>query len=410
MEDGRLRKIDTRNFRRATRETPRTINRQIALNLVREHQPISRADVARRMGIGRGMVTSLVDELLSAGEIYEGETADSPRGRRPRLLYVRTRDRYALAVDVRFSRTYLMLADFAGRQLALESFPTRFDPAELVGEIAPRALALLEERGIVECEGMGVVVPGMVDRRSGRVLNAPQLGWRDVDLLAPMREATGLPVYLENAPIACALAQVWLRPRVPGTGDSFVYVTVSDGVGAGIVLRGAVLRGHGDTAGEFGHIPLHPDGPVCQCGLRGCWEAYTSNLATLGRYYDLDVSLAENREWLRESGMTVLDLVERARGSDRAAADALQESAHYLGIGLGSIINALNPARIIIGGEITSGWDLIEETVREAARSRTLTASAAATPIQVDDPSTHPRLRGATALVVAPMFAAPEVA
>lgn len=405
-----MRKIDTHNFRRATRTTPRKINRLIVLNLVREHQPISRAEVARRMGVGRGMVTSLVDELLASGAIYEGESADSPRGRRPKPLYVRTHDRFALAVDVRFTRTYLMLADFGGRQVALESFDTRFDPDALVAEVAARAGRLLSDHGVRRCEGIGVVVPGMVDRRSGRVLNAPQLGWRDVDLLDSLRAATGLPVYLENAPIACALAQVWLDPRGNGGSDNFVYVTVSDGVGAGVVVHGEVVRGHGDTAGEFGHIALHPEGPRCLCGLRGCWEAYTSNVATLARYFGLDLSSVESRERLRELGVTVPDLIVRAREGDEAALAALGESAHYLGIGLAGIINALNPARIVLGGEITLGWDLIEGRVRAAARSRTLTAAAADTPIITEDARTYPRLRGATALVVAPMFAAPEIA
>lgn len=407
-----MRKIDTRNFRRATRATPRDINRLIVLNLVREHQPISRAEVARRMGVGRGMVTSLVDELLAAGSIYEGASTDSPRGRRPRPLYVRTDDRFVMAVDVRFTRTYLMLANFAGHELALEAFDTRFDPDELVAEVARRVGALLQRNGIApsQCEGIGVVVPGMVDRRSGRVLNAPQLGWRDVDLLDPLEALTGLRVHLENAPIACALAQVWLDPQASDGSDSFVYVTVSDGVGAGVVVNGEVMRGHGDTAGEFGHISLHPEGPLCMCGLRGCWEAYTSNVATLARYFGLDLARTESRERLRESGVTVLDLIERARDGDAAAAAALNESAHYLGIGLAGIINALNPARIVIGGEITVGWDLIETHVRAAARSRTLTAAAAETPILTEDARLHPRLRGATALVVAPMFAAPEIA
>ena len=405
-----MRKIDTRNFRRATRTTPRKINRLIVLNIVREHQPISRADVARRMGIGRGMVTSLVDELMEAGLIYEGESADSPRGRRPKPLYVRTRDRYVIAVDVRFTRTYLMLADFAGQQVALESFDTIFEPSALVAEVTGRAEKLLDAYGVERCEGVGIVVPGMVDRRSGRVLNAPQLGWRDVDLLRSLRDAMGLPVFLENAPIACALAHVWLAPRSADGTDSFVYVTVSDGVGAGVVVNGEVVRGHGDTAGEFGHIALHPEGPRCLCGMRGCWEAYTSNVATLARYFDLDLSQQESREQLRASGVTLPDLVERARSGDEAALAALAESAHYLGVGLAGIINALNPARIIIGGEITTGWDLVEARVRTATRARTLTAAAAETPIVTDDARTYPRLRGATALVVAPMFAAPEIA
>jgi predicted ArsR family transcriptional regulator len=100
-----VRKINTRSFVRATRSTPWEINRQIVLNLIREHQPISRADLARRMGIGRGMVTALITELLDHEAIYEGATVDAPRGRRPKMLHVRTHDRLVVAIDVRFSHS-----------------------------------------------------------------------------------------------------------------------------------------------------------------------------------------------------------------------------------------------------------------------------------------------------------------
>ena len=115
-----MRKIDTRRFVRATRSTPREINRLILLNLVREHQPVSRADLARHMDIGRGMITSLVDELLTEEAIYEGATIDAPRGRKPQMLFVRTRDRLVVAIDVRFSRTDIMLGDFAANAIATE--------------------------------------------------------------------------------------------------------------------------------------------------------------------------------------------------------------------------------------------------------------------------------------------------
>jgi hypothetical protein len=130
-----LRKINVRDFKRATRSTSREINRQIALNLVHEHQPISRADLARMMGIRRGMATGLVNELLEERLIYEGEAGESSRGRKPTLLYVRTHDRLAIAIDIRFSRTHIMLADFAGSEIAVEAFPTIYDPDALIEEL-----------------------------------------------------------------------------------------------------------------------------------------------------------------------------------------------------------------------------------------------------------------------------------
>lgn len=405
-----MRKINTRNFKRATRTTAREVNRQILLNLVREHQPISRADLARRMSLGRGMVTELVNALIGEGVIYEGATAAAARGRRPTLLHIRTRDRFAVGVDVRFSRTYVMLCDFAGRQVALESFETIFDPAELVEVLGTRVRRILEANNASRhCHGIGLVVPGMVDRRSGRVLNSPQLGWRDVDVSDALAAATDLPVTIENAPIACALAHVWLGAR-SGDMDNFVYVTVSDGVGAGVVVNGQVVRGHGSTAGEFGHIPITADGPLCLCGKPGCLEAYTSNLATLARYLGSDLSDVGMRRMLRETTFTIEDLIARARASDEQARQALDETAGYLGVGLSIIVNGLNPERIFIGGEIAEAWDLIESRVHTMVAERALTDDAARTPITPEPGTDYPRLRGATALVVAPIFAAPQVA
>ena len=193
---------------------------------------------------------------------------------------------------------------------------------------------------------------------------------------------------------------------------SFAAMSSPAGVPADYTSRGTqpglvhALQGSANCAG------CHSNGPLEFHYPHSSWEG--SMMANAGRdplfWAALDVANADGRERLRNSGVTVPDLVERARGGDDAALNALQESGHYLGIGLGAIVNALNPARIVIGGEITAGWDLIEARVRAAARSRALTQGAAETPILTEDTRVHPRLRGATALVVAPMFAAPEIA
>jgi predicted NBD/HSP70 family sugar kinase len=408
-----VRKIDTRDFRRATRSTSRHINRQIVLNLVREHQPISRADLARRMTVGRGMVTTLVKELLDEGALYEGELVELPRGRKPKMLRVETRDRLVVAIDVRFSRTDVLLSDFGGKQIALERFGTRFSPEELLDELAIRVRRLLRTHAAAgRCEGIGMVIPGMVDRGSGRVLNAPQLGWRDVQIRSGLVERTGLPVQVENAPAACALAHIWSGPGEGGGSGirDFVYVTVSDGVGTGVVVNGEVVRGHGHTAGEFGHIPISADGPRCLCGAQGCLEAHTSNLATVARYLGHELSPTVARELLQRSGITVDEVIVRAGAGDERARAALVETGRYLGLGLSVIVHALNPARVIIGGEITGAWDLVEPAIREEIARRALTRAAAETPVVAEPAGSFPRLRGAIALVAARAFAAPQVA
>lgn len=406
-----MRKINPQRFQRATRSTPRQINEKIVLNLIREHQPVSRAELARVMDVTRGTVTRLVDELLRNGSIYEGKHATAPRGRRPTMLHVRTEGRLVVAIDVRFSRTYVVLADLSGNQIAMDTLPTPTDPAELVERLAERVRDLLEVHGAEGgCEGIGLVVPGMVDRRAGRILNSPALGWKDVPLREMLSARTGLRAFIENGPVSCALAQMWLNPSRADGVDDFAYVTVSDGVGVGVVVDGQVLRGHGDTAGEFGHLPLSMDGPRCLCGLRGCLEAHTSNLATLGRYLGLDPAEEADREKLRRSGMSIPDLVARARAGDARAGEALQQTARSLGNGLAGIVMALNPARIFLDGEVMAAWDLLGDTVIGAMRERSLTPGAAATPVVPVSPGGLARLRGATALLLAREFAAPRVA
>jgi len=408
-----MRKINTRDFHVATRTTSRDINRHIALNLIREHQPISRADLARGMKMTRGVVSVLVQELIAQGLIYEGATGEAARGRKPTFLHIRTHDRMVVAVDVRFTRTYLMLCDFSGRELAIESYDTIFSIPEFVKDLAGRIRKLLKRQGLESrCEGIGLVVPGMVDQRTGKILNAPALGWRDVDIRTKLSGATGLSVHIENSGRASALAQLWLK-RGEATGDhNFVYISVSDGVGLGIVVNGELLRGRDQIAGEFGHMPINLDGPRCMCGANGCWEVYTSNLATLARYFGWNLSKHSPKRLkdAERSSFTVLDVVARARSGDSKALAAVLATGRFLGLGIASIINIVNPDCIYVAGEITTAWDLIEDTVRQAIGERALTEGAVRTPLRVASAHDYPRLRGAAALIAAPTFAAPRVA
>lgn len=408
-----MRKINTRDFHVATRTTSRDINRHIALNLIREHQPISRADLARGMKMTRGVVSVLVQELIAQGLIYEGATGEAARGRKPTFLHIRTHDRLVVAVDVRFTRTYLMLCDFSGRQLAIENFETVFPMTDFVKDLAVRIRKLLRRQGMgYACEGIGLVVPGMVDQRTGKILNAPALGWRDVDIRSRLAAATGLTVHVENSGRASALAQLWLTRGETSGGHNFVYISVSDGVGVGVVVNGELLRGRDHIAGEFGHMPLNLDGPLCMCGNNGCWEAYTSNLATLSRYFGWNLSKRSPKDLkdAERSSFTVLDLIACARRGDAKAVAAVLATGRFLGLGIATIINLVNPDSIYLAGEITTAWDLIEDKVREAISERSLTEPATHTPLRVTATQEYPRLRGAAALIAAPTFAAPRVA
>lgn len=404
-----MRKIDTSRFRVATRRTSREINRTIALNIVRARQPLSRADLARAMGVRRGAVSLIVNDLLKDGAIVEGATGDAVRGRKPTFLYIDTNRRAVVAIDIRISQTSLMLADLVGKPIGgIVTLPTERDPKTLVKSLATRIKRMLADHGEIDaCTGIGVAVPGMVERPSMRVLHAPTLGWHDVDLRDMLARATGMPVEIENSGRVCALAQLWAMHGADSPTGDFVFVSASDGLGVGVSFQREVLRGRHNLAGEFGHLLLSMDGPKCSCGSNGCWEAYVSNRATLARYFGTEPN-AEGATL--SSDFTIDDLLARALGGDLKARAAVQTTGKYLGVGLALIVNVLDPSVVYVGGEITAAWDLIEPPLRTAFLGRALTQAVAATPIRPVATVEYPRLRGAAALVTAPAFAAPVVA
>ncbi len=402
-----MRRINPTEFRIAHRGTSREINRQIALNLVRTQQPISRAELARQMGVRRGAISRLVQDLLDAGQIFEGEKGETKRGRKPQYLFLETRRRCVVAVDISASQTLMQVFDLLGQPLLpLAQLPTPVDASEIVPLLAACITAALADKDVVgECLGVGVSIAGLVDTEAGRLLRAPTLGWVDVPLRDPLQQATGLPVVVENNVKASVLAQLWAVRSTAAEGP-VVFVNVSDGVGVGIALDGQLVRGARNGAGEFGHIPLDMDGPLCGCGLRGCWETYASVGATVARY------LGRNASWpdTNPPDITVPEIAVRAHGGEAHALEVLEQTGAYIGRGLSMVIKAVQPARIYMSGEITDAWDIVLPSVRRVLRELTLVAEDADIEIVVVPLAEQPRLRGAAALVTSPAFAAPVVA
>jgi N-acetylglucosamine repressor len=402
-----LRRIDPTAFRIARRGTSREINRQIALNLIRAKQPMSRAELARLMGMRRGAVSRLVDELLATGLVFEGAKGESRRGRKPMHLHIETRRRCVVAVDVAATATALLLTDLLGHPLTgVTEIATPKRPQLLTRELARAVPALLASHPDAgECAGVGVSVSGLVDA-DGRIKYSPTLGWRDAHLREPLQEATGLPVVVENSTKACVLGQVWSLRGVPAVDGSVAFVNVSDGVGVGIAVDGKLLRGAHNVAGELGHVPLNLYGPRCSCGRRGCWEAYVSKRAVIARYRGTDPSWPVSAQ---TGAVTIEHVLERALAGEARAVETLRETGHFLGCGLATIVKAVDPRRIYLGGEITAAWELVGPTVRETLREDEVVRETGEVEILTVPLAEYPRLRGAAALINTPAFAAAVV-
>ncbi len=402
-----MRRIDLSNFQVATSETARDINRRIVLNLIRTHQPISRADLARHSGLQRSTVSVIAEQLIKERWITEGANGHTPRGRRPTFLHLNKERVGIIGINVRPVTTTLALADLDANFLAQDSLPTPQNPKQFLAELVPRVSKLIEARPELTCEGIGVSLPGRVDLATKQIVFAPNLGWRDFDLKTPLEKATGLPVELENAANSCALSEICFGRRAEGLRN-LVIVTVSEGIGCGLILNHQLVQGSTGTAGEFGHAALIPDGLECSCGNRGCWEMYASNSAAVRYYTQASAPSRGRQSATAEKTINFDHLLQLVGQGDSKAVQALEQMATYLGLGIAPLVAGLAPDMIVIVGEVTRAWQKVGPIIKETIRRHSFTR--AETQIVPSDPLTQPRLRGTIALVLLKHFGAPAIA
>ncbi len=257
-------------------------------------------------------------------------------------------------------------------------------------------------------EGVGICLPGRIDAVTERLIFAPTLGWNDVDLKTPIEDAVGLPVKLENAANACALAELWSGHHTEGAGN-VVAVTVSDDIGVGMIMNGQLIRGSSGLAGEFGHVVQMPNGPICRCGNSGCWEALASNSAAV-RYYAEATSIPKGEIGSKSDMVTVpfTDILRLVEQGDPKACRALSRMAQHLGSGLAMLATGLAPDVLVVIGEVTHAWGKVEPIVTTAVRRRLSARSSIR--IVAGDSALQPRLRGIIALVLQKHFVAPTIA
>jgi len=285
---------------------------------------------------------------------------------------------------------------------------TEKDPGEFIARLIRRIKDLMRAHPQNSYEGIGVSLPGRKDLPSQRLVFAPNLGWPEYDLKSRLQDATGLPVELENAANACALSEFWFGHSSKGV-NNLIAVTVSDGIGTGIILNGQLVRGSTGVAGEFGHVTQMPDGPKCRCGNSGCWEVMASNAAAV-RYYT-ELASIHKGEVGSKSDMARLpfgDILRLAEQNDVRACKALDQMAHHLGAGIAMLVTGLAPDVVVVVGEVTRAWDKVGPVVAEAVKRRSFTH--AVTRILPTDPEAQPRLRGTIALVLQNHFGAPLTA
>jgi predicted NBD/HSP70 family sugar kinase len=396
-------------LRKGNRLLIKEINRNLVLNLIKAHGPISRAELARISNLSAATVSSITAEFIDSDLVRESGEGESRGGRRPVLLRLNHRARFVVGVKLMETAVTCALTDLDAQ--VLHHGVTPFGGGE--GPVSPQtvidAVIRAVERTIAESGvdgerlvGIGIGMAGTVDRVAGTVRYSPFFEWRDVQLAQPIADHFQLPVYLENDVNTLTIAEKWF-----GYGhdvNDFAVVTVGRGIGAGIVANGQFYGGTSGGAGELGHIPLCSDGQ-----LRTLEELASDPALLREAQAALDGRVPNAAESLlaQVQALTVEAVFGAADAGDLLAQRLLADSGRWLGTGIATLINVLDPRLIIIAGEgvRAGGWRL--NAMRQAIEAHTFAGLAEDVEIVVEPSGDETWARGAACVVLGDLFKSP---
>lgn len=352
----------------------REMNINLILNTLRLHAPISRARVAALTGLNKTSVSNMVNELIRLNFVEELGIDDSLTdvGRPGINLRLNPKAGYLISAEIGVGFVSIIATNFAFEVIARRYEYTRDqDDQKTVLSYAfgmiDTIYQSLSNRGM-PVFGLAVGVPGLVDTQTGTLMFAPNLNWHNVPLRALLAEQFNIPVVVSNEANMAAWGESYFG--IAQHSKSLLYVSSGVGLGGGIVLNGQLMAGANGLAGEFGHMTVNPEGLRCRCGNTGCWETVATESALYRRVQGQVQAgrqsiLANNLERL-----TVPLVIQAAENQDAVALEALHTTAHWIGVGIASLINALNPEHVVLGGSLSLAEKFILPIIHDEIRNR----------------------------------------
>jgi glucokinase len=268
--------------------------------------------------------------------------------------------KYSIGVDIGGTNIPVALVDQAGKIVDIIEKKTQAHdgPDSVVKRIAESVKELCSKVDNCSLAGIGLGAPGALDIKKGIIITSPNLsGWNNVPLLKMLNEATGLKVKMDNDANCAAIGEHWIG-GARGSNNAII-ITLGTGVGGGIIIDGKIFRGSHGTAGELGHITIEKDGRLCNCGNKGCLEAYASATGAVITAKELGLKVD-----------TAYDIFVKAEQKDELAQKALEISGRYLGIGIASFANIFDPDVIVVGGGFSSAYKYLLPAAKDEAYNR----------------------------------------
>ncbi|HEB30720.1 MAG TPA: ROK family transcriptional regulator [Spirochaetes bacterium] len=378
-------------------EMAREINRALILHLLRRHDSIPRAEIARHLNLSKVTVSTIVSGLLKNGHVVElGEGAALEKGgRRPIMLSLNIFSKYVIGIDIGTTNTVAAVGNLKGTVLKKISVTTTRNHS--VENILGQVSHLVDEI-IIQSEvdkkriiGVGLSVAGQIEKDSGLIIFSPHFNWRNVYIAKLVEDKTGFKTIADNCTRAMALGEVWF-----GNGknvSNLLFINVGYGIGSALVLDGKIYNHHS----EFGHTFITKKKIHCPCGKYGCIEVVASGNAIERQANKLMDT--ENNEWI-----SVKMAAERAEKGDTVAKKIIYEAGRYLGRGISILANFITPEKIIIGGGVSSAGDLLLKPILSEFNKNTMEVVKAKTQVCISSLGMEAGVYGAIAMALNDMF------
>jgi N-acetylglucosamine repressor len=350
------------------------------LNIVRMHEPISKQNIARELFVNLTTITLLVNELKEKHKllIEAGEDV-SKGGRRPKLYSINKEKGVVLGVDIGGDNIRVILIDITGNIIASITSKTdvKSNGWELLNELSNMIKKFIRDSKLPESKitGIGLSISGVIDAHSGKSIFCPNInGLNDFPLKAFLEEKTKLPVFIDESVRCMALAEK--HYGVAKDYDNFIFVSLGKGIGIGIYANGKIYRGSTGLSGELGHITVSENGPICNCGNRGCLEAIASGPGILKRAKEgiengivTSITSEINNDL---SNMTVEIIAKEAEKGDKFAYSLINRTGEYIGIAIAAALNLFGPELVVLGGGIANSGDIMIDAIKRTVQMRAL--------------------------------------
>jgi N-acetylglucosamine repressor len=387
------------------------INQFIVLETIRNHGPISRSDVAKKVNLSPTTVTSAVNELLENGLVVIKGTGKSNGGRKPVFVQFAPDSKYLICVSITNTEIIIGTANLEAEVKSKKVYPIRLRTEK---QVIDYTLSCIEEYisnidNLSMYMGISVITPGIVDSKRGFIRMNAKLGLQDIALKDLIEERFSLRTWIDNDANAIALAE--MKYGLHGDKKNLIYIQLGEGLGSGIVLQESIFRGTHGGAGEFGHISIDREGILCECGNIGCLENYVSWPAVYSKILS-SINKGKQTMLLDDCRGDVTSITQETffnalEKRDELALEIAEETAGYLANGIVTLVNLFNPDVILIGWETIKSDSYFMNIIREKVKKYAFNIFTDGLQIQTTTLGIDYQLKGAASIALQEIFEVP---